>query len=140
MDAIVSTMDAELNFAIQSSTTGRQLFDELTKAIGLRETCWTRSTETRISEKGSAASQVSSQVLPESVEDEIIQDVTLYRLFYLQIKEFVSGVIYCSAEIAVLLASYAMQVKYGDFDSNQHKPGFLDSERLLPIAVSSNIN
>ena len=30
-------MDAELEFAIQQSTTGKQLFDQVVKTIGLRE-------------------------------------------------------------------------------------------------------
>lgn len=33
----VLTMDAELEFAIQPSTTGKQLFDQVVKTIGLRE-------------------------------------------------------------------------------------------------------
>ncbi|EDW86215.1 uncharacterized protein Dwil_GK16883, isoform A [Drosophila willistoni] len=33
----VTTMDAELEFAIQSTTTGKQLFDQVVKTIGLRE-------------------------------------------------------------------------------------------------------
>ncbi|XP_017489838.1 PREDICTED: moesin/ezrin/radixin homolog 1-like [Rhagoletis zephyria] len=33
----VTTMDAELEFAIQHTTTGKQLFDQVVKTIGLRE-------------------------------------------------------------------------------------------------------
>ena len=33
----VTTMDAELEFAIQPNTTGKQLFDQVVKTIGLRE-------------------------------------------------------------------------------------------------------
>jgi len=33
----VVTMDAELEFAIQPNTTGKQLFDQVVKTIGLRE-------------------------------------------------------------------------------------------------------
>jgi len=33
----VTTLDAELEFAIQPSTTGKQLFDQVVKTIGLRE-------------------------------------------------------------------------------------------------------
>ncbi|KAI4872822.1 hypothetical protein NFI96_008321, partial [Prochilodus magdalenae] len=33
----VTTMDAELEFAILPSTTGKQLFDQVVKTIGLRE-------------------------------------------------------------------------------------------------------
>ncbi|KXJ75892.1 hypothetical protein RP20_CCG010558 [Aedes albopictus] len=37
MNVRVTTMDAELEFAIQQSTTGKQLFDQVVKTIGLRE-------------------------------------------------------------------------------------------------------
>ena len=33
----VTTMDAELEFAIQSNTTGKQLFDQVVKTVNLRE-------------------------------------------------------------------------------------------------------
>lgn len=33
----VTTIDAELEFAIQPNTTGKQLFDQVVKTIGLRE-------------------------------------------------------------------------------------------------------
>lgn len=37
MNVRVTTMDAELEFAIQHTTTGKQLFDQVVKTIGLRE-------------------------------------------------------------------------------------------------------
>lgn len=37
MNVRVMTMDAELEFAIQQTTTGKQLFDQVVKTIGLRE-------------------------------------------------------------------------------------------------------
>lgn len=39
---------------------------------------------------------------------------------------------YCPPETAVLLASYAVQAKYGDYNKDTHKPGYLSSDRLLP--------
>lgn len=39
---------------------------------------------------------------------------------------------YCPPETAVLLASYAVQAKYGDYNNDIHKPGYLASDRLLP--------
>lgn len=39
---------------------------------------------------------------------------------------------YCPPETAVLLASYAVQAKYGDYSRDVHKPGYLTHERLLP--------
>lgn len=39
---------------------------------------------------------------------------------------------YCPPETAVLLASYAVQAKYGDYSKDVHKPGYLTHDRLLP--------
>jgi radixin len=43
--------------------------------------------------------------------------------------------IYCPPETCVLLASYAMQAKHGDFIEESHRPGSLVNERLLPKRV-----
>ncbi|KAL1459573.1 hypothetical protein WDU94_011542 [Cyamophila willieti] len=72
---------------------------------------------------------------PEDVVEEIIQDITL-RLFYLQVKNAIlSDEIYCPPETSVLLASYAVQARHGDFSSSTHGPGFLANDRLLPQRV-----
>jgi radixin len=41
--------------------------------------------------------------------------------------------IYCPSETCVLLASYAMQARYGDFDEKVHRKGSLANDRLLPM-------
>ena len=46
-----------------------------------------------------------------------------------------SDEIYCPPETSVLLASYAVQAKYGDFQKDLHAPGFLANDRLLPERV-----
>lgn len=57
----------------------------------------------------------------------------LQRLFFLQVKDSVlSDEIYCPPETSVLLASYAVQAKYGVFQENHHLPGYLSNDRLLP--------
>ena len=54
-------------------------------------------------------------------------------MFFLQVKEgILTDEIYCPPETAVLLSSYAVQAKYGDYDTDKHKPGFLANDRLLP--------
>lgn len=69
---------------------------------------------------------------PEDVSEELIQDVT-QKLFFLQMKECVLGdEVYCPPETAVLLASYAVHAKFGDYNKDVHKRGYLLSERLLP--------
>jgi radixin len=72
---------------------------------------------------------------PEDVAEELIQDITL-RLFYLQVKNAIlSDEIYCPPETSVLLASYAVQARHGDFVKVTHGPGFLTNDRLLPQRV-----
>ncbi|XP_044586319.1 moesin/ezrin/radixin homolog 1 isoform X3 [Cotesia glomerata] len=72
---------------------------------------------------------------PEDVAEEIIQDITL-RLFYLQVKNAIlTDEIYCPPETSVLLASYAVQARHGDFQKVIHIPGFLANDRLLPQRV-----
>lgn len=69
---------------------------------------------------------------PEDVTEELIQDVTR-RLFFMQVKEdILAEDIYCPPETAVLLASYAIQAKYGEYNRVVHKQGYMSSERLLP--------
>jgi len=151
----VLTADAELEFAIQPSTTGKQLFDQVVKTIGLREIWFfgLQYTDTKgfltwlkLNKKVLQQDIKKDQVLifkfrakfyPEDASEEIIQDITL-RLFYLQVKEqILSDEVYCPAETAVLLASYATQAKFGDYLEDVHKPGCLQSERLLPQRVLS---
>ena len=53
---------------------------------------------------------------PEDVAEELIQDIT-QKLFFLQVKEgILSDDIYCTPETAVLLGSYAVQAKFGDYN------------------------
>ena len=54
-------------------------------------------------------------------------------MFFLQVKDSIlNDEIYCSPETSVLLASYAVQAKYGDYDPEDCKPGFLANDRILP--------
>jgi FERM central domain len=54
-------------------------------------------------------------------------------LFYLQVKEAIlNDEIFCPAETSVLLASYALQAKFGDYSPELFKSRSLFEERLLP--------
>uniref|UniRef100_A0A8C6LX84 Moesin b n=1 Tax=Nothobranchius furzeri TaxID=105023 RepID=A0A8C6LX84_NOTFU len=150
----VTTMDAELEFAILPSTTGKQLFDQvIVKTIGLRET-WFFGLQYQDSKGYSTWLKMNKRVMaqdvkkdnpllikfrakfyPEDVAEELIQEAT-QRLFFLQVKESIlNDDIYCPPETAVLLASYAVQVKHGDYRKDYHVPGYLTKERLLPQRV-----
>uniref|UniRef100_A0A8C4HG82 Ezrin a n=1 Tax=Dicentrarchus labrax TaxID=13489 RepID=A0A8C4HG82_DICLA len=79
--------------------------------------------------------KLRAKFYPEDVSEELIQDVTR-RLFFLQVKEDLLGEdVYCPPETAVLLGSYAVQAKYGEYNKSVHQPGYLASERLLPKRV-----
>lgn len=43
--------------------------------------------------------------------------------------------IYCPPEMSVLLASYAVQAKFGDYDPATYQSGALAMEELLPQRV-----
>lgn len=145
----VTTIDAELEFAIQSNTTGKQLFEQVVKTIGLRETwffglmytdskgltTWLKLNKKVVNQDVRKETPLQfkfrAKFYPEDVADELIQEVT-QRLFYLQVKDMIlSNDIYCPPETSVLLASYAMQSKYGDFSSGVD----ISKDRLLPERV-----
>ncbi|KAL7028051.1 hypothetical protein ACKWTF_005706 [Chironomus riparius] len=149
----VTTMDAELEFAIQQSTTGKQLFDQVVKTIGLREVwffglqytdpkgdlTWIKLYKKVMSQDIQKTDPLQfkfrAKFYPEDVAEELIQDITL-RLFYLQVKNAIlSDEIYCPPETSVLLASYAVQARHGDFNKGTHVAGFLVNDRLLPQRV-----
>uniref|UniRef100_A0A8C2ZUB7 Ezrin a n=1 Tax=Cyclopterus lumpus TaxID=8103 RepID=A0A8C2ZUB7_CYCLU len=149
----VTTMDAELEFSFHPNTTGKQLFDQVARTIGLREIwyfglqfvdskgffTWLNSDKKvmvqDVKKETPLLFKLKAKFYPEDVTEELIQDVTR-RLFFLQVKEDVMGEeIYCPPESAVLLASYAIQAKYGEQEKSAQKPSYLSTERLLPKRV-----
>uniref|UniRef100_A0A8C1LVU9 FERM domain-containing protein n=1 Tax=Cyprinus carpio TaxID=7962 RepID=A0A8C1LVU9_CYPCA len=149
----VTTMDAELEFAIQPNTTGKQLFDQVVKTVGLREvwffglqyvdskgyTTWLKLnkkvTQQDVRKENPLQFKFRAKFFPEDVSEELIQEIT-QRLFFLQVKEAIlNDEIYCPPETAVLLASYSVQAKYADYNRDIHKPGYLTNDRLLPQRV-----
>lgn len=68
---------------------------------------------------------------PEVVEDELIQDLTRH-LFFIQIKQNILSMdLYCQAEVAVLLASFAVKAIHGDYLEDIE----LELDKLLPNSV-----
>ena len=99
--------------------------------------------------------EFAAKFYPEDVSEELVQEVTQH-LFFLQVDNLklddstkneqnflISQVkdqilqmkIYCPPEASVLLASYAVQAKYGDYEEASYQPGLLASEELLPQRV-----
>eukprot|EP00794_Sanderia_malayensis_P000507 gene507-1154_t len=149
----VTTMDAELEFAIQHNTTGKQLFDQVVKTIGLREVwffglqftdskglpTWLKMTkkvtQQEVKKESKLQFKFRCKFFPEDVSEELIQEITK-KLFFLQVKDSIlTDDVYCPPETSVLLCSYAMQSKYGDYNKGVHQPGFLAHDRLLPQRV-----
>ena len=149
----VTTVDAELEFAIQQTTTGKQLFDQVVKTIGLREiwffglqftdnkglSAWLKLnkkvTSQDVKKETPLQFKFRAKFFPEDVAEELIQDITV-RMFFLQVKEnILTDEVYCPPETSVLLASYAVQAKYGDYVPEIHKAGCLAQDRILPQRV-----
>lgn len=149
----IMSMDAELEFKIEPKTTGKELFELACRTIGLRETwyfglqyvdqkgyiAWLKPNKKVIEQDVPKETPLSFTFLakfyPEDVSEELIQEITQH-LFFLQVKQSILNMdIYCQAEATVLLASYAVQAKYGDYDENTYQPGILSTEDLLPQRV-----
>ncbi|XP_012222530.1 merlin isoform X1 [Linepithema humile] len=149
----VCTLDAELEFNLEWRSTGRDLFDLVCRTIGLRETWYfglqyedakgfiswlkldKKVQDQGISQQPTTPFMFLAKFYPEDVAEELVQEVTQH-LFFLQVKQAILSMdIYCPPEASVLLASYAVQAKYGDYDEMSYRPGMLASEDLLPQRV-----
>ncbi|KRT83875.1 FERM domain containing protein [Oryctes borbonicus] len=151
----VCTLDAELEFNLEWKATGRALFDLVCRTIGLRETWYfglqyedskgfiswlkldkkVQDQNIQKDHHSTASFMFLAKFCPEDVAEELVQEVTQH-LFFLQVKQAILSMdIYCPPEASVLLASYAVQAKFGDFDEETYKPGLLASEDLLPQRV-----
>lgn len=149
----ITTMDAELEFNLEWKATGKELFDSVCRTIGLRETwffglqyedsknciAWLKFDkkvqEQDIPKKSPVPFLFLAKFYPEDVSEELVQEITQH-LFFLQVKQAILNMdIHCPPEASVLLASYAVEAKYGDFDELSYKPGMLANEDLLPQRV-----
>lgn len=152
----VTTMDADLEFKIEKNALGRDLFDLVCRTIGLREIwyfglqytstkgyfCWLQMNKKVLKQKvkdlgDKAKGQFYFLVkfFPENIEEEVIQDCTRH-LFFMQTKQAILSMdVYCPPEASVLLASYAVQAKWGDYEGCNVKAGMLVLEEQLPQRV-----
>ncbi|EMP27633.1 Merlin [Chelonia mydas] len=131
---------------------GKDLFDLVCRTLGLRETwffglqytikdtvAWLKMDKKVLDHDVPTEEPVTFHFLakfyPENAEEELVQEITQH-LFFLQVKkQILDEKIYCPPEASVLLASYAVQAKYGDYDPTVHQRGFLAQEELLPKRV-----
>ena len=152
---IVTKPDEELEFYVKDNIRGKELFDIVCRAIGLREwtyfglyyqrpskpACWLRMDKKIGKELGEDIKIVKVylkvQYYPEYVEDGLVLRLTQH-LFFLHVKnEILNENIYCPVEKAALMASHAVQAKYGDYDKDVHKKIISANEQLLPKRVTS---
>ncbi|CAF1173306.1 unnamed protein product [Rotaria sp. Silwood1] len=66
-----------------------------------------------------------------------IDDEFTKYLYVLQIKkELLSGKMWCPRSTAAILASYIVQSELGDYDSDEHRQGYLEDFRFVPFQNS----
>ncbi|KAL5474425.1 hypothetical protein EMCRGX_G026370 [Ephydatia muelleri] len=62
-------------------------------------------------------------------------EITRY-LYFLQLKHLIlNGHLLCPQDMAVRLASYALQAEFGDYDESKHTPQFLNNYVILPSNI-----
>uniref|UniRef100_A0A3Q2DHS9 Merlin n=1 Tax=Cyprinodon variegatus TaxID=28743 RepID=A0A3Q2DHS9_CYPVA len=148
----ICTMESDLEFKCELKWKGKDLFDLVCRTLGLRETwffglrynvkdtvAWLKMEKKVLDQEVPKEEPITFHFLakfyPENAEEELVQDITQH-LFFLQVKKkILEEEIHCPPEASVLLASYAVHAKYGDYDPEVHKPGFLAQEELLPKRV-----
>ncbi|KAI5613332.1 merlin [Silurus asotus] len=148
----IVTTDADLEFSCEVKWKGKDLFELACRTLALRETwffglqymvkdtvAWLKMDKKVLDQDVPKEDPIVLHFLakfyPENVEEELVQDITQH-LFFLQVKKkILEEEVYCPPEASVLLASYAVQAKYGDYDQHVHTPGFLAQEELLPKRV-----
>ncbi|XP_069827282.1 merlin-like [Dendropsophus ebraccatus] len=148
----VVTMETEMELNCEMDWKGKELFELVCKHLVLKETwffglqyiasgvdTWLKMDKKVLQQDVPKEDPVKFRFLakfyPENVAEELFQDITQH-LFFLQVKkQILDEKIICSPEASVLLASYAVQAKYGDYNPNIHQPGFLSQEELLPKRV-----
>ncbi|XP_018333989.1 moesin/ezrin/radixin homolog 1-like [Agrilus planipennis] len=146
----VTTMDTELEFASPAKTRTVDLFYQISKNISIREVwffglvyqssegeeVWIDGSKKPIKAYASRALSLRYRIkyYPEDVSQELVEDITI-RYFFLQVRSAIlSDKIYSPPETCVLLASYAAQARYGDYNSRKKKKE-LSKEKLLPERV-----
>uniref|UniRef100_A0A336MLW5 CSON003475 protein n=1 Tax=Culicoides sonorensis TaxID=179676 RepID=A0A336MLW5_CULSO len=110
----VISFDSELEFSLDRRATGSYLFDLVTRTIGLREIWYF----------GLQYEDMKGNLNWLKTDKRVSDQQAILAMD-----------IYCPPEASVLLASYAVQARYGDYDEATFLPSMLSSEDLLPQRV-----
>lgn len=152
MKVVVRTVQHESALEAVPKTSTREIFSLICKSLGIQETwyfglmyhgpdneeIWVDQSKKALRELRSNSTNLQFRVkfYPEDVVEELIETVTI-EFFFLQVKaDILKDVIYCPPDTSVVLASYALQAKYGDYNKNEHNEDILKKQKLLPDRVT----
>lgn len=152
MKVVVKSVLVETELEAPPKSLFRDIYLMICKSLGLQETwffglcyqnnqmtdsIWLDTSKKAIKDLPAAIKQLNFRIkyYPEDVMMELIENITI-QVFYTEVKAAIlSGDIFCPADTAALLASYSLQVKFGDFDDQKHNDEFVVKQTLLPQKV-----
>ncbi|XP_074042029.1 uncharacterized protein isoform X2 [Leptinotarsa decemlineata] len=148
MKVVVRTVLHESDLEAVPRTSIREIFSLISKSLGIQEVwyfglmyyghdaeeIWVEQSKKALKDLKNHSTNLHYKVkyYPEDIGEELIESITI-EFFFLQVKLCIlSDEIYCPADTCVLLASYALQVKYGDYSPDTHNKDILQKQKLLP--------
>ncbi|KAJ8973030.1 hypothetical protein NQ317_012635 [Molorchus minor] len=152
MKVVVRTVQHESALEASPKTSVKEIFNLICKSLGIQETwyfglmyygpdseeIWIDQSKKTLKDLRHNSTNLHFKVkfYPEDIGEELIEAVTI-DFFFLQVKSAVlKDEIYCPADTCVLLASYALQAKYGDYNKDEHNEDILKRHKLLPERVT----
>ncbi|KAJ3639093.1 hypothetical protein Zmor_004253 [Zophobas morio] len=151
MKVIVRSAISECELNALPKTSIREIFDLMCKNLlifekwyfGLMyrgsdfEQIWVDGSKKSLKDFKTVVEKLSFKVkyFPEDVGEELIEKSTI-ELFFAQVKsDIYRDEIYCPADTCALLASYALQAKFGDYESDENKKWSAQIKKLIPERV-----
>ncbi|KAL1492147.1 hypothetical protein ABEB36_012635 [Hypothenemus hampei] len=150
MKVVVRTPNHESELEASAKTSTREIFHTMCKSLGIQEVWWfglmykgpdnedvwiDQSKKTLKDRQKNLNFNFAVKYYPEDVVAELIEPITI-EYYFLQVKALIlKSEIFCPAETCVLLASYALQTKYGDYQKDQVNEDVFKKQKLLPERV-----
>ncbi|KAJ8961737.1 hypothetical protein NQ318_021337 [Aromia moschata] len=152
MKVVVRTVQHESALEASPKTSVREIFNLICKSLGIQETwyfglmfhgpdnedVWVDQSKKTLRDLRQNSTNLHFKVkyYPEDIGEELIETVTI-EFFFLEVKSSIlKDEVYCPADTCVLLASYALQAKYGDYNKDEHNEDILKRQKLLPDRVT----